>query len=391
MMDQFMPHGHCYLWQPALVWTHVISDVLIGLAYMSISISLYMLIKKIRVPFSAVFVAFGIFIGACGMTHFMEAWNLWHANYWTAGALKLLTAAASVTTAGWLYHLAPNIFEYAKMAQRAASQRFELARYADDLEKANLQLKNEIEERKRMEEALHLVNRELEAFSYSVSHDLRGPLRGVDGFSQALLEDYSEQIDAEGKKYLQFIKQGAQTMQILIDDLLKLGRINRTELNISRFNISELSTQILNNLRKLEPSGRSISVQVQPDLYVDGDKGLLALMLENLFSNALKYTSKKNLTQIEFGRLEKDGQNVFFVRDNGAGFSMTSYEKLFAPFQRLHSPKDFQGTGVGLATVRRIILRHHGDIWATAVPEEGATFYFALGRREQITQSTPIQ
>lgn len=225
--------------------------------------------------------------------------------------------------------------------------------------------------------AFQAANEELEAFAYSVSHDLRGPLRGVDGFSQALLEDYGDRLDGEGKKYLGFIREGIQKMGHLIDDLLNLSRLTRMELVKTRVSLTAISVRILERMSREEP-GRDVRWTVEPDLWVDADPGLLTAQMENLLGNAWKFTSRTPEARIEVGSKSADGSRVYFVRDNGSGFDMKHSHKLFGAFQRLHSSRDFAGTGIGLATVRRVVNRHGGRIWAEAEPGRGATFFFTL-------------
>ncbi|HUI05903.1 MAG TPA: ATP-binding protein [Verrucomicrobiae bacterium] len=224
---------------------------------------------------------------------------------------------------------------------------------------------------------LQTANKELEAFCYSVSHDLRAPLRGIDGFSQALLEDYGGQLDEAGKNLLQRIRAGTQRMGQLIDDLLDLSRVSRGELRRETVNLSELASSVVDELHKRDPR-RSVELRIAKDLEANGDPHLLCVALENLLGNAWKYTAKQPRATIEFGLNRNNGHSAFFVRDDGVGFDMQYAGKLFAPFQRLHGMKEFPGTGVGLATVQRIIHRHGGRIWAEAEVNKGATFYFTL-------------
>ncbi len=224
---------------------------------------------------------------------------------------------------------------------------------------------------------LQAINKELEAFSYSVSHDLRAPLRSIDGFSKAVLEDYSHLLDAEGQDYLRSIRMASQRMSQLIDDLLKLSRVTRGEMQHEPVNLAELVRDIEGELRRAEP-GRRVTLTVAPDLPVFGDPKLLRIALQNLVGNAWKFTSRRETATIEVGRQEQEGQAVYFVRDNGAGFSMKYADKLFGAFHRLHTASEFEGTGIGLATVHRIIQRHGGQIWAESEEGKGATFYFTV-------------
>jgi light-regulated signal transduction histidine kinase (bacteriophytochrome) len=226
--------------------------------------------------------------------------------------------------------------------------------------------------------AAEAANRELEAFSYSVAHDLRAPLRGVDGFSQALLEDYADKLDDEGQRYLKHLRDSAQQMGRLIDDLLSLSRVTRAELVREPVDLSDLARSVATQLQKARPN-RRIDIAIDAGIFVEGDARLLRIALENLLGNAWKFTGKCAEPRIEVGVMSGDRDRTYFVRDNGAGFDMAYASKLFGAFQRLHSTDEFEGTGIGLATVQRIINRHSGRIWAIGEPDRGATFYFTLG------------
>ncbi|HET6466557.1 MAG TPA: ATP-binding protein [Nitrospiria bacterium] len=243
---------------------------------------------------------------------------------------------------------------------------------------------NDITERKQAEAArsklntqLEAANKELEAFSYSVSHDLRAPLRHIDGFSQILLEDYNGKLDEEGQKYLQRVRGASQQMAQLIDDMLNLSRITRAEMHRGAVDLSRMAEEVAEALKKTQPE-RKVEIRIEQGLKAEGDERLLRVMLNNLLGNAWKYTGKRSQARIEFGRANHDSRTAYFIRDNGAGFEMTYVQKLFGAFQRLHSEMEFPGTGIGLATVKRIIHRHGGQIWAEGAVDKGATFYFTL-------------
>ena len=224
---------------------------------------------------------------------------------------------------------------------------------------------------------LTLANRELESFSYSVSHDLRAPLRAVDGFSQALMEDEGERISPEGHDHLRRLRAAATRMGQLIDDLLRLSRISRADLTREPVDLSALARDVADGLRRGEP-GRDATFDIASSLTTCGDARLLRVVLENLLGNAWKFTSQRSGARIEFFAESRDGRPHYCVRDNGVGFDMAYAGKLFSPFQRLHRVNDFPGTGIGLATVQRIVHRHGGDITAEAVPDGGATLRFTL-------------
>jgi signal transduction histidine kinase len=224
---------------------------------------------------------------------------------------------------------------------------------------------------------LEAANRELEAFSYSVSHDLRAPLRSIDGFSLALLQDYGETWDPEARGYFERIRAATRRMGLLIDDLLNLARVTRAEMRRERVNLSAMAAVVATELRKTEGS-RKVDCIIEANLEAMGDSRLLRVMLDNLLGNAWKYTSKHESARIEFGQVHTNGTRVFYVRDDGAGFDPAYAGKLFGAFQRLHGSSEFPGTGVGLATVQRILHRHGGKIWAESEVERGATFYFTF-------------
>jgi PAS domain S-box-containing protein len=224
---------------------------------------------------------------------------------------------------------------------------------------------------------LEAANKELEAFSYSVSHDLRAPLRGIDGFSQALLEDYADKLDSQGKNHLERVRAGVQRMGVLIDDLLNLGRVTRAEIHREPIDLTAMAQRIASELRRVQPE-RTVEIVLGEGLRAEGDARLLRVVLENLLGNAWKFTSKRKHARIELGRTQSNGSSAFFVRDNGAGFDPAYASRLFGAFQRLHAMTEFPGTGVGLATVQRVIHRHGGRIWAESAVDKGATFYFTL-------------
>jgi PAS domain S-box-containing protein len=633
LSGDFQPHGFCYRWNSGLVWLNVLSDTLIALAYFTIPFTLLWFIRKRRdLPFSWMFALFGVFIIACGTTHVMEVWNLWHAQYWLAGIIKAITALASILTAILLVQLVPKalalpspgelkevnrhlvertkelasgnkalqhfqeqqrllfdsipypvwvyesytlaindvnlsairsygysreeflsltikdlrpaadtpaLLENAKKAPEGAETAgsckhrkkngdlIDVEITSDTVvfegRDARLVVATDVTERKQTEEALRqsderlnllvqgvkdyailmldpegrvttwndgaerikgyraeevigqhfsifytpeavaqdkpsqelkiaaeqwrfeeegwrvrkdgtrfwanavitalrdktgqlrgfgkvtrditerrqaaeeverqrnelarsnaeliATNNELEAFSYSVSHDLRAPLRSIDGFSLALLEDYEEKLDAGGKDNLHRVRAATQRMGVLIDDLLNLSRVTRTEMKLQRVDLSAIGRSIAADLKNTRPERRS-EFSVQEDLEAYADSHLMRIALENLIGNAWKFTSKRESACIEFGKTHCNGSLAYFVRDNGAGFDPARAERLFGAFQRLHDANDFPGTGVGLATVQRIIHRHGGRIWAESAVERGATFYFTLEAKQ---------
>jgi len=228
---------------------------------------------------------------------------------------------------------------------------------------------------------LEASNKELEAFSYSASHDLRAPLRSIEGFSQALLEDYRDKLDIQGKDYLTRIKTATRRMADLIEDMMQLSRITRMEMNIEKVNLTLIARSVMSELQKSQPQ-RQVEISIADSLEDTADLRLMRIVLDNLLSNAWKFTEKQAKAKIEFGLWKTEGSvKAYFIRDNGAGFDMAYSDKLFAPFQRLHVDDEFPGTGIGLATVRRIINRHGGKVWAEGEIDKGASFYFSINEK----------
>jgi light-regulated signal transduction histidine kinase (bacteriophytochrome) len=297
----------------------------------------------------------------------------------TVGALGLAVIFALAALLGIAVLLA--------LAARRGSKR---------LKAANASLQNEIRERKRAEEEVRSLNAELErrvsvrteelgdaikqleAFSYSVSHDSKAPLRAINGFSKALLEDYGPQLEQQAQDYLNSIARGSERMGQLINDLLAFARLGRNKMSTSIIDMNELATSVFDELQSASPE-RSIECSLKGLPPARGDRTMIRQVLVNLLSNAIKFTRPANAASIEIGCSSNQTQrNAYYVKDNGAGFDMQYYDKLFGVFQRLHSAKEFEGTGVGLAIVQRIVQRHGGRVWAEGKVNEGATFHFTL-------------
>jgi signal transduction histidine kinase len=346
--EHFLPHGHCYMWTPGILWMHVISDILIAMAYFTIPfVLIHLARRRPDLPFNWLFVAFGVFIVSCGLTHVMDVWNVWHTDYWLEGAIKVLCAAASVPTAILLWRHLPMILSVPSQRQ---------------LRDAN--------------ESLARANRELEAFTASVSHDLRSPLTTIAG-QAGLLELSLPNASEEQRRRLTRIQGSVRQMSELIDALLALSRISRHTLHREIIDVTALVESVMQDLRQKD-STRKVEVEIQPGMIVHGDRRLINDLFVNLLANAWKFTSRTEQARIEVGQSQHGSMATLFVRDNGAGFDMAHEQKLFKPFQRLHGAAEFEGTGVGLATVARIIDRHGGRIWAEAKPNQGAVFYFTL-------------
>ena len=336
---------------PGVLWMNVIADILIAMAYFTIPFALLYIVRRRRdLPFDWLVVCCGVFIVACGLTHVMDVWNVWHSNYWLEGIVKVLAAAASVPTAILLWRFLPGILQLPSQRQ---------------LRDAN--------------ESLARANRELEAFTASVSHDLRSPLTTIAG-QAGLLELSLPDATDEQKRRLLRIQSSVRQMSELIEALLVLSRISRQTLHREIVDVSALAESIVQDMRQKDPA-RSVEVVIQPNVAVHGDRRLVGDLFQNLIANAWKFTSKTSQARIEIGQSSGGSLATLFIRDNGAGFDMQYEQKLFKPFQRLHGAADFDGSGVGLATVARIIDRHGGRVWAEGKVDHGTTIYFTLATK----------
>jgi len=371
-----MPHGHCYMWDPALIWLHVLSDGFIALAYYSIPITLIYFVRKRKdLVFDWMFICFAIFIVACGTTHLMEILNIWVPSYWLSGMIKAITALTSVVTAVLLVRLVPQALALPSPYQ---------------LRKSNEALQREIQERtlaagriEALNEELRLqtakleaVNKELESFGYSVSHDLRAPLRHIDGYVD-LLREKSAALGEEGIRYMKVISDSATHMGMLIDNLLAFSRMGRSAIQLAWVDSAEMVAQVREELSP-DTKGRQIEWKVGDLPKVHVDKTLFKQVWMNLLGNAVKYTRNRERAEISISCTENLKEYEFCIKDNGAGFDMQYADKLFGIFQRLHFKEEFEGTGIGLANVQRIVARHGGRTWAQAEVNVGAIFYFTL-------------
>jgi signal transduction histidine kinase len=383
--DGFMPHGMCYMWNPAVIYLHVISDAVIALAYYSIPITLlYFVHKRKDLAFDWMFLCFAAFIVACGTTHLMEILNIWHPTYWLSGAIKAFTATISIVTAVLLVQLVPKALALPSPAQLRESNEA-LQREIHERNEAAVKIAALNEQLLKQTAQLESANNELETFAYSVSHDLRAPLRHIDGYVDLLREE-SPPATQEGGRYMNVIAESAQQMGTLIDNLLAFSRMGRSGMTPEWTDCAALIEEVRIE-HALDMTGRNIEWHIGPLPSVYVDKPLFKQVWSNLLDNAIKYTKAQEKTVITVGCREDKSDLEFFVQDNGAGFDMQYAGKLFGIFQRLHFKEEFEGTGIGLANVRRIIARHGGRTWAHGEVGLGATFYFTLPK---ITKKTDV-
>ena len=364
--SMYSSRNFCAKLEPGVALMHNVSDGLIWGAYIAIPIILiyFALKRRGELPFYPMFWMFGAFIVLCGFTHFMEIVTFYNPVYRLSGLVKAATAVVSWATA----------FAFIPITPRALAMRF-----PEELEA-------EIAERKRVEEALLASNErlasanlELESFAYSVSHDLRAPLRGIDGFARILEENHSGELSRDAQRYLHLVRQNTERMNALINDLLMLSRFGREPINRAAVNMGALAREVVNELAH-EREGRNVEITMGDLPGCEADASLLKQVFMNLIGNAQKFSAMRDPARIEVGWSDGDDNQPphYFVRDNGVGFDMEYVDKLFGVFQRLHAQDEFRGTGVGLAIVARAVEKHGGVVWATAAVDQGATFRFTL-------------
>jgi len=375
----FPARWYCGVWSAQLGWLHIVSDVLVFGAYMAIPCLLYYFTRRRPdLPFLPVFWLFCAFIAACGATHLIEATIFWWPAYRLSGAAKLLTAAVSWATVLALIPVLPRALALPGLARINAELEREItARRAAETEvKAlNADLEARVGERTQQ---LTEANRELEGFSYTVAHDLRAPLRHLHGFSALLLEDVQVERGDRLGHYAERIATGALRMGALVDDLLAFTQTGQAVARLERLDVNPLVAEVIEELGP-STAGRHIDWQIGQLPVVMADRALLRSVWNNLLSNAIKFSAQRATARIEIGAQPcAAGEVALYVRDNGAGFEMEYADQLFGVFRRLHRNDEFDGTGIGLATVRRIIERHGGRVWAEGRVDAGATVYFTL-------------
>ncbi len=347
-----MPHSHCYLDDPRMIWLHVVSDLLIGLSYVSISTTLAYLVYRARrsIPFHWMFLAFGLFIVSCGFTHFMEVWTVWQPVYWLAGYVKVITAVASLVTAVALLPLVPKIFHLLSAARLSEDRRVKLV----------------------------AANQELEAFASTISHDLRAPLRSMQGMAVALKEEQERHMTQEANFYVERIIQASQRMDALISDLLQYSRMNLAEFELRPLELKSVLTDV-ESMVAGEAKDRGAKVEFSGAFpKVQANEALLAEVLANLLTNAMKFMEPGVTPEIKVtGEVRGEWARVT-VTDNGIGIDPQYHQRIFKMFERLHTVSAYPGTGVGLAIVQRAMTRMGGKFGLESERGKGSTFWIEL-------------
>ncbi len=377
---EFMPHGHCYFWRPELVWTMAVSDALIAISYAIISITLYILVKKIRVPFSWIFVAFGTFIFACGATHLMEVYTLWYPAYWISAFLKGVTAVASVSTCILVILTIPKIYKLNKEILLSEKRRLQLINVNSHLEEMVRWRTKELEENKEKMERyandLERSNGDLEQFAAIVSHDLKEPLRTVANYIDLIRSRVPLDKDEVVKNSVNFLLEAVKRMNSLIDDLLEYSHVCSKREKIVQVDLEQALDNALAALKStIDDNNVKVIREKLPIVYIKSN--YITQIFQNLIGNAIKYRSKER-PEIIVRAEEGEGEWIFSVRDNGIGFDQQYATRIFKIFQRLHGRSEYSGTGVGLAICKKIVVHNGGRIWAVSTPKMGSVFYFTL-------------
>lgn len=366
----FLPHRTCLILREDLIWLHVTADALIALAYFAIPlILLYFDVHRKERFYSWVLVLFASFILLCGLTHVMGIWTMWYPDYYIEGILKMVTAIVSIATALTLLPEIPKLLAL---------------RSPEELEAINLQLQREVSARSavmtNLEDAVEQLtasNKELERFAYITSHDLKAPLRSIASFATLLEKRYRDQVDDQGREYIDYIRSGVEQMQALTDDLLQLHRVNTADRNADPVDLNDMMEEVRQQLRTvIAEFDAELEVGNLPR--VPGDRSQLAILLRNLVSNALKFRHPDRRPQVSVQARKLDDGWEISVKDNGIGIPPEQHHRIFEAFRRLHTQDQIPGTGIGLALCHKIVERHGGEIYVESMPGEGADFRFSL-------------
>jgi len=407
--ENFMPHGHCFLWQPEILWLHIFSDAGIALAYYSIpAILIYLTKKRADLPFKSVFWLFGAFILLCGTTHLFSIWTIWHPDYAIDGILKAATAIVSIITFFVTCRLIPRALQLAS-PEKLERLNAELISNIAEKDKAQAELKqayiqmehkvgertaeltsnneilvNQIKERKITEkqlgkamERLASSNDELQRFAYICSHDLQEPARTVASFAEMMAKKYNGKLDADADKYLGFMKEGAERMQMMIKSVLDYSRVDSREEKYTEVDCNKVLTDVLQDMQVvILKSGATVEYSHMP--VVIGDPMHFAQLFQNFVSNALKFHKAGNVPEVMVRAERGQKEWVFSIQDNGMGIKEQYQEKIFMIFQRLNKREDYPGSGIGLAVCKKIVDKYGGKIWLKSAEGVGTTFFFSI-------------
>jgi len=349
----FMPHGCCYQWQPLIIWMHVLSDAFICLAYYSIPIILFAFVRKRRdVPFNAIFVIFGVFIMACGTTHLLEVVDVWYPVYRLSAVVKIITAIVSVLAVGMLIPILPKALALPSLHSANAA-----------LHKASIELKRS--------------NAELEQFAYVASHDLQEPLRMVSMHVELLKRRHGPALDATGQAYLAIAAKGASRMQSLVASLLSFARIDQVPVGLAEADANQALAEALDVLaQRIAASQATVTHERLPPLRMDPSQ--LSVVFQNLVANAITFHRSGVAPTVHISSRSQGGEVVISVQDHGIGISPEYRERVFVIFQRIHDSDTYEGSGIGLASVKKIVERHGGRVWIESVPGQGTTVHFSV-------------
>lgn len=366
--NNYMPHGACYFWEPTTLWSNVLGDGVTSFSYFMIPGMLIYFIKKRKdIEVNPLLVAFSVFIIACGLVHFLAIINVWNPLYDISGILKVLMALVSVGTVILLWKSMPELLKIPSPAQLQSAN--------NQISLMNINLEKMVEKRTA---ELEEINKELESFSYSISHDLQIPIRGIHGYSSILKEEHGDQLGENGLETLEKISGGALKMNALVQGILEFIRLGKKEINLVSINMELMFRNALEDIRVAMKTPREISMTIDPLPEIYADKQMMKQLVTNVLSNAVKYAEDFGVIDIKISAQKEKEEVVFFVKDKGIGFDENYKSKMFEVFQRLHDDELVEGTGVGLAIVRRIIERHHGKVDAFSNEEE-TVIQFSIG------------
>ncbi len=383
----FMPHGHCFLWTPDILWLHVVSDLVIALAYYSIPLALWFFVRHKRdFIFNWIVLMFAGFIFFCGTTHLLDIWNIWHGHYRLEGWVKAGTALISLLTAFVLWPLIPKALSMPspktleEMNKELRQQILEREQIEEKLRSLNAELEERINQRT---EALNRSNKDLEQFAYVASHDLQQPIRTITSMIGLLEKKTQGVFQGDTAEYFNFVKEAAKKMGDLIKNLLEYSRVGSRQAKTHMLDAGEVLHVVLQNLQAtVQETGVRIETSPLPKIFYDASH--LMQLMQNLIQNAIKYRSKKD-PFVSISAQQSGNEWVFAIKDNGIGILDEFHAAVFDMFRRLHSEAQYPGTGIGLSICKKIVESHGGKIWVESAPDQGSTFFFTVPIKAEIS------